>query len=44
MKRGSRKKRIQESKEVTVEREQNLEVNKRLVVLKLKEKKRKPRK
>ena len=44
MKRGSRKKRIQESKKDTVEREQNLDSKQEVSSIEIKEKKKKPRK
>ena len=44
MKRGSRKKRIQESKEVTVEREQNLHSKQVVSNVEIKEKKKKTKK
>ena len=44
MKRGSRKKRIQESKEVTVERKQNLDSKQKVSNVEVKEKKKKAKK
>ena len=44
MKRGSRKKRIQESREVTVEREQNLDSKQKVSSIEVKEKKKKTKK